>query len=138
MKLCDECREAFSPKRAEQVYCSKNCASVKKGKKRLGQKTGPQWWRQYRKSEDRDGYIRVYSGKHPYRRGRKMILEHVMVMEAAIGRPLRPDECVHHLDGDRKNNALENLQLMTRSEHSKLHGAEIARKRTRDEVGRFV
>ena len=42
-------------------------------------------------------------------------------MESILGRPLRPDEIVHHKDENKKNNAPENLQLMTRAEHFKHH-----------------
>lgn len=52
------------------------------------------------------------------------VLEHVFVMCKAIGRKLRPDECVHHVDRDRKNNDLSNLRLMNIAEHSLLHAVE--------------
>lgn len=39
------------------------------------------------------------------------VLEHRLVMAKAIGRCLSDSETVHHIDGDRQNNALENLQL---------------------------
>lgn len=47
--------------------------------------------------------------------------EHIYIMEQSIGRKLRKDECVHHIDGNRQNNDLSNLRLMTRGDHSKLH-----------------
>lgn len=39
------------------------------------------------------------------------VLEHRLVVARILGRPLRPSESVHHLDGNRSNNAPENLQL---------------------------
>ena len=48
-------------------------------------------------------------------------LEHTWVMMKDIGRELTSTECVHHKDENRSNNKLNNLQLMTRKEHAKLH-----------------
>ena len=42
-------------------------------------------------------------------------------IEARIGRKLLKTEVVHHIDLDRQNNAPENLQVMTRTEHLALH-----------------
>ena len=39
------------------------------------------------------------------------VLEHRLVMARSLGRPLIKSETVHHKDGDRKNNVLDNLQL---------------------------
>jgi hypothetical protein len=47
--------------------------------------------------------------------------EHRHIMEEHIGRKLKRDEVVHHIDGDKRNNVIENLQLMSLSEHSSLH-----------------
>jgi len=62
--------------------------------------------------------------------------QHRLIIERAIGRELMSHECVHHKDHNRANNSIENLELMSRSEHSRLHACE--RKKIRDEkTGRF-
>ena len=50
--------------------------------------------------------------------------EHQIVMENYIGRELKPYECVHHIDGNKKNNNINNLALMDISAHSRLHSLE--------------
>jgi hypothetical protein len=43
------------------------------------------------------------------------------VVAAQLGRLLREDEIVHHIDGDKTNDAPENLAVMTRSDHTRYH-----------------
>lgn len=62
-----------------------------------------------------NGYIEYTRGEH---KGRSV---HVVTMEKHIGRRLFGFEVVHHIDGNRQNNDLSNLELMTRSAHTKLH-----------------
>lgn len=47
--------------------------------------------------------------------------EHRRIMESILGRELTFNENVHHKDGNKLNNDPNNLELMSRSEHSRLH-----------------
>ena len=69
-----------------------------------------------------NGYIEIYAPKHPHKNKRNCIYEHQKVMEDYLGRYLEKGEVVHHKDLCKTNNNIENLQSLTMSEHSKLHG----------------
>lgn len=65
-------------------------------------------------SKRRDGYIRVTIHN-------KRKLKHRVLFEKAIGRKLRSNEVVHHINGDNTDNNINNLLAMTQSTHFKLH-----------------
>lgn len=46
---------------------------------------------------------------------------HRRIMEEYLWRELLPNEIVHHKNWDKSDNKIENLEVMTREEHSKLH-----------------
>ena len=80
---------------------------------------------------DAKGVSTKSSGYVEYTRGEnKGRSEHVITMERRIGRRILPDEVVHHVDGNRSNNHINNLALMTRAAHARLHRREerLARK----------
>ena len=52
---------------------------------------------------------------------RRTVLKHREVIEQQRGRCLYPSELVHHKDGDKRNNDLENLEVTSRSAHSSMH-----------------
>ncbi len=54
----------------------------------------------------------------------------------ALGRELRPDEHVHHIDGDLDNNDLPNLEVVAAAYHGSIHASGISV--ARDIGGRFV
>jgi len=63
------------------------------------------------------GYLRYTATTRPhYDR-----LVHVVVMEEHLGRRLLPGEVVHHIDQNKQNNELSNLQLMSSAAHTALH-----------------
>ncbi len=106
--FCDDCKDPA-------LFADLGRAAYKNTlKKRIGEKV-----------VDSLGYIRIYVGDtHPYSNGYcGSIREHIMVMECHLGRAMKKGEVVHHIDGDKTNNKLDNLDFCTVQEHNACHGA---------------
>jgi hypothetical protein len=71
-----------------------------------------------------NGYVYAYSPNHPYAH-KNYVFEHRLVMEKKIGRYLKPKEVVHHINGDVKDNRIENLQLFENNAKHMKHHTEL-------------
>jgi hypothetical protein len=98
--------------RSKSHYCSKECISVAF--------TNPLtngYYKNYRRVKCPKIYCEM-----AWKDGK--VAEHRLIVARQLGRPLAQHEEVHHIDGNRKNNAPENLQLIDINEHRGLHKAE--------------
>jgi hypothetical protein len=123
-KKCEECGKMFGRETCRQVsdfkekkYCSHKCyTEAKKGKNHWnwngGVKTRPDG---YMRDSKTDQYI------------------HRIVMSKHIGRALKNEEHIHHIDGNPKNNSISNLLLVSNSQHRKIENQYASR----DEKGRY-
>jgi hypothetical protein len=69
--------------------------------------------------------------------GRKTAF-HRWLIEQMLGRPLSSDEIVHHVDGDPMNNDPDNLVILSRAEHTRIHAVGPRRKWTAEERERVI
>jgi hypothetical protein len=108
-RTCDVCGVRFGALDRRQRFCSKRCAVIGRWRN-----TGPRAynWKGGRVQAAR-GYVKVRAPEHPRAKTNKhpYVLEHILVMEQSLGRYLAPNERVHHRNGDRRDNRLENLEL---------------------------
>lgn len=112
-------------KRGNGRYCSRSCSAIHR---EMLNRTIPERSRRGERSHKWGGGIRVNSNGYicRYMPGHHLasgnyVLEHRYIAELMLGRPLKPEEVVHHKDGNRQNNVPSNLEVTTRAEHLKLH-----------------
>jgi len=123
--ICFKCGVVFDrypgKQRNKRTFCSKDCyraqLSEDNKNKRVNQKGGltteeKEKIGNYRRGESNGRTYEKLWGRHKHR----------AIMENIIGRPLKKEEVVHHVDGNLRNNDPNNLMLFTsQAEHFKWH-----------------
>lgn len=111
-RKCPECGGTFRPLKAASTYCSIPCARKKNGGHNRKDES---WW--INQKGYREGRVTVDGEK-------RRVKEHRLVAGRIAGRPLLPDEDVHHRDGDKTNNVPENLEVLPHAEHTRVTNSE--------------
>ncbi|HRG38019.1 MAG TPA: HNH endonuclease signature motif containing protein [Bacteroidia bacterium] len=119
---CKSCKKHIEKIKKDGIkanFCSHKCYAKNRAKRGA-----------YKRKVIISKYYYIYTPNHPHAIGTKKlyVAEHRLVMEKHLGRFLTKDEVVHHKDEDTLNNNIENLQLMSASEHIKIHKLNSKRK----------
>ena len=69
----------------------------------------------------KNGYYQFYDQNHPLAYSNGCVYFHRHQASIKLGRWLKSSEQVHHIDGNKYNNTLENLQILSSQEHANLH-----------------
>jgi len=133
VRICEKCGRKYHPWKANRPskFCSRECSP----RGRVAKKPSSEclqcgvlfrrWGGRHQakfcsrkcyldsnpKKPTDDGYILIYAPGHSTR-AHGQALEHRVVMAKHIGRKLEPWETVHHINGNKSDNRIENLQLM--------------------------
>jgi len=115
-------------RRGKARFCSRSCAARSKPPVLAGA-TGPanpNWRGGVICSSAGYHYVRMH--EHPRATNNGYVKRADLVMEEVLGRELLPDEIVHHKNEDKGDDSPENLEVITYSAHSSLHGKARGKK----------
>ena len=100
----------------KDIFSGKHFSKASEFKKGVNSGKGNNSWKTGKYMQE--GYVMVWT------ENRGHVQEHRLVMEGFLGRELDSREIIHHINHDRADNRIENLQVMSQSEHAKIHTTE--------------
>lgn len=122
-RICQICNKEFLViphivKIGKGKFCSRKCADINHKTTFAGR--GNPAWRGGRMKSER-GYILIKVFNHPNADVRGYIPEHRLVMEQHLGRYLQEEEVIHHKNGIKNDNKIENLELFENHSQHMIH-----------------
>lgn len=117
--FCNKCYRKDYRKRKPDQYEKLRKWSLERTRKKLGWDLNLSSTRKPpQKRKNNHGYVIIYMPEHPNSHGCGVVQEHVLIISEHLGRPLMKGETVHHKNGIRDDNRIENLELWNRSQPS--------------------
>jgi hypothetical protein len=126
--VCENCGEEFVRFPSHKTrFCSRSCSSIRAWNHYSGDerhRRAARW--SGGTFKNKSGYVMVFAPDHPDCQGntRKYVLEHRIIMERQLGRSLERHENVHHKNGVRDDNRIENLELWSTPQPYGIRGGD--------------
>lgn len=108
----------YKKARSLGLYKTKEMEFINRSNARIGSKSP--CWKGGRKKTNK-GYIYKMEKGHHRSTADGYVLEHILIMERHLNRRIGEDEVVHHRNGIKSDNRVENLEVMSFGEHTRLH-----------------
>lgn len=112
--ICKKARKLGLRKSKEIEYL--NRSNARKGDKSSNWKGGI--------SKSSKGYRLILKPDHHRADSKGYVLEHILIFEEKTGLQVPDNCCIHHLNGDKTDNRIENLGMMLTSAHTSFHNAQ--------------
>lgn len=125
-QYCLACKTEIIMKNGKynKIFCSKKCSvSYRIGDRHACWKGGVYI--------DGSGYAHVYSPTHPYKSAIGYVKRSRLEVEKNIGRYLSRNEVVHHINRDKSDDRIDNLKVMSNTDHMRFHA-------TTDKTYRYI
>lgn len=84
------------------------------------------------------GYLLVRNPNHPRANNHGYVPQHTLIYEQYLGRYLNNDELIHHINGNKSDNRIENLVLMNAFDHKSKHSQQDRKQVDLHEVRRLL
>jgi len=117
LRKCKKCgnsvKRNWSSKGNKMIFCSRSCSQSEKFNHKWNGGT----------TIDIGGYRMKWIPPQERKNSNRYVREHRYIMEKHIGRKLFKNEVIHHINGIKTDNRIENLQLVSRSKHQSFHAS---------------